>query len=226
MSRPLRAIVVDFDGVVLESLDIKTRAFVELFRDHPVHHEAIARYHLENAGVSRFDKFRWIHEELLGAEFDEATSARLGAEFSEIVYREILACPFVEGAEAFLRDAARRYLLFVASGTPEEELRDIVGRRGLDAFFMSVNGTPRTKGVIVRDLMAEHGLEPDEVVFIGDALADLAGAREAGIAFVARVPRGEASIFPPGAAIAEVSDLAELAARWPEVERLVEAAAP
>ena len=224
MTETLRGIVFDFDGVVLESVDIKTRAFVELFSDHPELHAAIARHHLDNAGVSRYDKFRWIYETLLGRELDAADSKRLGEAFSEIVYREILACPFVAGAEAFLRAAAQSYRLFIASGTPQEELRDIVLRRGLNELFVSVEGTPRTKGVIVRDLMAEHRLAAHEIVFIGDALADLAGAREAGVAFVARVPRGEVSVFPPGAAIVEVADLDELAERWAEVTALVEGA--
>ena len=224
MSCRIRAIVFDFDGVILESLDIKTRAFVELFRDHPEHHEAIARHHLENAGVSRYEKFRWIHEELLGCELDLAASARLGDTFSEIVYREILTCPFVEGAEAFLRAAAGRYLLFVASGTPEQELRDIVARRGLASLFTAIEGTPRTKGAIIRDLMAGHGLKTDEVVFVGDALADMEGARESGVGFIARVPAGEESIFLPGSAIATVADLAELDARWPEIVGAAEVA--
>ena len=56
------AIVFDFDGVILESLDIKTRAFAALFDGFPDHTEQIAGYHLNNLGVSRvpFSVGRWV----------------------------------------------------------------------------------------------------------------------------------------------------------------------
>jgi beta-phosphoglucomutase-like phosphatase (HAD superfamily) len=55
VSHGVQAVIFDFDGVIVESMDIKTQAFVELFRDHPEHHETIVRLHLENGGMSRYD---------------------------------------------------------------------------------------------------------------------------------------------------------------------------
>jgi beta-phosphoglucomutase-like phosphatase (HAD superfamily) len=49
----LRAIVFDFDGVILESADIKTNAFRALFASYPEHVDQIVDFHLRNAGVSR-----------------------------------------------------------------------------------------------------------------------------------------------------------------------------
>ena len=49
--RDLRAVIFDFDGVILESADIKTQAFIELFADNPDHREAILRQHHDNVGI-------------------------------------------------------------------------------------------------------------------------------------------------------------------------------
>ena len=49
MSTPrVRAVVFDFDGVIIESGDIKTEAFLELFAAYPEHLPAIKRHHLDH----------------------------------------------------------------------------------------------------------------------------------------------------------------------------------
>src|SRR5690606_22889470 len=42
------AVIFDFDGVILESVKVKTDAFKELFSDYPEHLEAIVAYHENN----------------------------------------------------------------------------------------------------------------------------------------------------------------------------------
>src|SRR5688500_11624263 len=72
------AVIFDFDGVILESANIKTEAFLTLFADHTEHREAIRGYHVRNVGISRFRKFEWIYSELLKTPLCEAESIRLG----------------------------------------------------------------------------------------------------------------------------------------------------
>ena len=180
------AVIFDFDGVILESADIKTQAFLELFADYPEHRQAILDHHLENVGVSRYRKFEWIHSELLRIPLDEDHSKHLGNAFSDIALGKILACPFVPGALECLESLRHRTRLFVASGTPQEELDLIVDRRDLRRFFTGVYGTPRTKVEIIRTLMADYGFGRDRTVFIGDGLSDYQAAMETGLRFIAR----------------------------------------
>ncbi len=46
----LKALIFDFDGVIFESVDIKTRAFREIFKNHPEHLDRITRRQLSNGG--------------------------------------------------------------------------------------------------------------------------------------------------------------------------------
>ena len=180
-----RAVVFDFDGVILESADIKTQAFLELFGDYPQHRDAIRRHHLDNAGISRYRKFEWIHRELLGRVLEEEESRRLGEAFSEIALHKILECPFVTGARECLESLAD-LPTFVASGTPEDELRRIVQDRGLSRYFQGVWGSPDSKVTIVERIMRDYDLEPGEIVFVGDGMSDYEAARSTGVRFVAR----------------------------------------
>jgi phosphoglycolate phosphatase-like HAD superfamily hydrolase len=180
-----RAVVFDFDGVILESADIKTQAFLELFSQYPEHKSAILEHHLANVGVSRYRKFEWIYANLLGQVIKEEESQRLGQSFTDIAFEQILRCPFVSGAVECLEGLHDR-LTFIASGTPEDELRQIVRKRELTAYFHGVWGSPATKVAILERVMTDYGLVPGEVVFIGDGISDYEAARSTGVRFIAR----------------------------------------
>ncbi len=182
----LRAIFFDFDGVILESADIKTEAFLELFADQPQHLSAIKSYHLEHMGISRFVKFEWIYKELLHQELSTAEKEQLGIRFSSIVFNKILQAPFVPGAREILKACKGRIKKFVASGTPEEELRAIITQRNLSSDFDEVCGVPRSKVQIVNELLAKYALAPRQCLFVGDAGTDYQAAKATGLYFVAR----------------------------------------
>lgn len=216
MSDEPSIIIFDFDGVILESTEIKTRAFARLFEHHPEHVDAVVELHLRHAGVSRYEKFRMIHRDILELPLDDPELERLGTEFSRIALDEILRCPFVPGAREFLEARHRTHELYVASGTPEEELREIVRHRELEPFFRAAYGTPATKDDISRRILAELGAEPHHAVFVGDATSDLEGARAAGVPFVGRVPADGPNPFE-GEGVPVVEDLRELEREWPRL---------
>jgi phosphoglycolate phosphatase-like HAD superfamily hydrolase len=185
---PIRAVVFDFDGVILETAEVKTDAFVALYAAHGEDVAGRVRaHHLANLGISRFKKFAWIAEHVLGQPLSDAESDALGHRFSDLVLAKVLAAPFVPGAEAALAWLGARGLpMFVASGTPKGELDLIVARRGLLQVFREVHGTPREKPEILRDLAARYGVPCDQLLFIGDGLSDYRAARATGTEFLAR----------------------------------------
>lgn len=182
----LRAVFFDFDGVILESTDIKDRAFRELFSDLPEHQERILQHHREHLGRSRFEKFEWIYRELLGRSLEPAESLALGRRFSALVEADVLACPMVPGARALLAALEDRIDCWVVSATPQDELDLIVDRRRLRAYFRGVCGSPPEKTRVFADLLERERLDPLEVLAIGDGLTDYRAARATGVHFVAR----------------------------------------
>lgn len=201
----LEGIVLDFDGVVVESIEEKTRAFAALFSDHPEHVPAIVAHHRAHPGVSRYDKFRYIYSQLLRRRLTAREMARLDRTFSRLVRDAVVACPFVRGAKPFLRYASARVPVFVASATPQNELRWIVRKRGLAPFFAGVYGSPATKREAIERVRATLKTDPSALLFVGDATSDRDAARAAGARFVARVPESGKVFARP-----YVRDLAEL----------------
>lgn len=205
-----KVVVLDFDGVVLESADIKTTAFRALFAEFPDHLEAIVNYHLQNAGISRYKKFAYVYAGILRRPLDEQSLLALGRRFSEIALEEIKKAPFVPGALEFLQEYSRRLKLYVASGTPEEELAEIVKARGLEPYFVRIYGTPAAKADILRRVLKEQNVESGEVLFVGDSTSDYEAARKVSVLFVGRVPRGVKGGPFAGFDVNTVSDLREL----------------
>ena len=63
-------------------------------------------------------------------------------------------------------------------------------------YFKGVYGTPDTKPVLAKRIMAENKYTPKKVLYIGDCLSDYHDALEADVSFLGRVPKEMDSIFP------------------------------
>ena len=182
----LKAIVFDFDGVILESIAVKKDAFRRLFQDSD-QVDSIVQYHMDNGGLSRFRKFEYIYKNFLREPLTPDRSEELGQLFRDYALEGVLAAKFVEGAEDFLHKHYQRLPLFIASGTPHEEMLEVVDKRNLKPYFCDVFGSPASKAEILNRIMADHGFMADEMIFVGDATTDYHGAKEANVAFIGRV---------------------------------------
>ena len=202
-------LVFDFDGVILESADIKTRAFRELFAAHPERVEEIVSYHEANAGISRFKKFRHIYGHMLGKPLGPEEERALGERFAALVVEEVIRCPFVPGALEFLRTHSGTRPLFLASGTPDGELQRLVAARNLSQYFREVFGSPMEKCTILERILATTGKSRTSLLFIGDGRSDYEAAKAAGVGFIGRVRRGRPHPFE-GLGVPVVADLFEL----------------
>ncbi len=204
------AVVFDFDGVLVESVDVKTQAFSALYQPFGSGVvEKVVSWHLAHGGVSRFEKFRHFHREFLNRELDAQEEADLCGRFSSLVEDAVIGSPWVPGAKEFLIDHWRKLPLYVASGTPEDELLRIVERRGMACYFRGVFGAPTKKTDILRRILSANHYPPERLLMVGDAMTDYDAAMEAGAGFLGRVPPNAANPFAAG--VKTTSDLSVLA---------------
>lgn len=215
----IRAIIFDFDGVLIESVKIKTEAFAKLFEEEgPGIVDQVVAYHLSHGGLTRVEKFRYFYRHILKRELSDDRLQTLCNEFRRLVLDKVVNARLVEGAQQVL-EACRRHgvLAFVVSASPQEELLLIVQRRGMAEFFQGIYGSPTTKPASLRYIISTHGFHVREILFVGDALADYNAAREVGVWFVARGDRETAEMWA-GRGVHMMQDLRGL----PEVLTLSE----
>jgi len=206
----LKAIIFDFDGVICESVEVKTGAFRKLFQSYPKHLDQILRFHMDNGGMSRFEKFKIIYRDFLRQELTANHSRELGRKFTQYSYQAVLDSPSVKGAGEFLKKYHQTFLFFIVSGTPQEEMVSIVKEKGLGKYFQGVYGAPRLKGELLAMILKQHGLRNNEAVFVGDSRTDYEGADQVGIKFIGRLHAGYPNPFLGVQVDAIINDLSEL----------------
>lgn len=195
----IEAVFFDFDGVIVDSVQLKVDAFREMYLAHGSdiadRVEAYQRYH---GGMARMQKFRYFEAELLGRPADDARIDALCATYSDLVEEKVTSCPLVPGAVEFLEKWSASIPFYIISGTPEAELQRITERRGLARHFVEVRGSPLGKGEALRHFLSSGGHYPGRTAMIGDAITDYDAAIETGVPFIGVAPAGVPHFFPEG----------------------------
>jgi len=182
----IKAIILDFDGVMVESNKIKHKAFSEIFSDYPEHYEEMMKYHLAHNHVDRHKKFKYFIKNILGQQYTKEDGMALAERFARLTRKKIIAAPYVEGALDFVESFSKLYPLYIASATPLDELLIILKGRGLEKHFKGIYGAPMPKKRMFLDLIEKENFKPSEVLFIGDSPEDCQVAAESGLLFLAR----------------------------------------
>ncbi len=184
--KDIGAVILDFDGVLVESVGIKDRAFKEIFSDYPERLDAIMRYHFSHNAVIRFEKFRYIFNNILGIDYTEEIEQDLSARYSQLVVDEIINCPSVPGSIEFLDYFYNRIPIYIISINPKDELDKIIKARGLNKYFKDVYTVPWKKPDAIRDILKRENIKSGEAIFIGDSPEDYQSAIQAGVSFIGR----------------------------------------
>lgn len=183
----IKTIILDFDGVVIESVDIKTQAFKDLFKHRPELAAPFVEYHLKNNGKSRFAKFEWLYKNILKKPLPAEEKEALGNKFSQLVLKKILECPYVDGALEFIQKHHADLPIYVASITPQAELEAIIDKRDLKKYFRGIIGGIGKKAELIDKILKREKRAPQECLFVGDTKEDYIAAKETKVFFLARI---------------------------------------
>jgi len=183
----IKLISLDFDGVIIESVDIKTKALEELFKSYKNSIDKIIEYNLKHNAVSRFVKFKYIYENILKKEYTPEIKEKLGEQYSNLILKKMVDCPFVPGALDFLKTFSKKFPLYLISATPKKELENIVKQRNIDKHFKQIMGIPPgSKIEFIKKAILQENVKPKEAVYIGDMPRDYKIAQKTGVQFVGR----------------------------------------
>ncbi len=183
MKDKILQIIFDCDGVLLQSTQIKTDAFRKTIAQFGVEaQEIFIAYHEKHFGVSRMAKFKWFCEEILKTHNKELPK-ELAHNFANIMQNEILECPMMPGALETLKKLFNKLPLYVCSGTPQDELVNILTKRNLANYFKGIYGTPPEKSILLQKIIDNNDIDAQNTLMVGDAQTDLDAANNVGTQF-------------------------------------------
>ena len=117
----------DFDGVIKDSVDCKTEAFVSMYSKYGNQiAEKVKNYHLKHGGISRFEKFKFWHKNYLNLELSNDEIQTLANEFSILVLDKVIKSDYVSGVKEFLEKNYQKKNMWVITGTPTTEILEIL----------------------------------------------------------------------------------------------------
>ncbi len=178
--------VFDFDGVLADSVNIKTKAFAEIYKPYgkSVVNKVVS-HHNSNGGMSRFKKFEHYHKSFLDKDIDQIQIKCLSNQFSDLVVKEVVDSDWIPGAKEYLEKLyLNKACCEIISATPQDELELIIKKRNMKKYFSSVYGSPASKYDNLQIALKKNDLIPDDAVFFGDALADWEASNKMGVLFV------------------------------------------
>ena len=184
--RQAEVVFWDFDGVIKDSVDIKTQAFESLFL--PYGSEVVARvrsHHVTNGGMSRFEKIprylKWAGLPASDRQVDEFCN-----QFSEKVLEGVIDSSWVPGVREYLLDQCEHQYFVLLTATPQNEIELILHRLRIFNCFREVFGSPNRKKETIAFVLQHMVVDVNKVLMIGDAKIDLLAARENNIVFLLR----------------------------------------
>ena len=187
ITSPISLVVFDCDGVILESVHVKTKAFGETVAEHGS--EAVSKlldYHMANGGVSRYQKFEWFYKKVLGRVITKDQLNALGERFKQASFAGVMGSPMVPGGMECIKQMHGNLPMYVASGAPHDELVAVLSARNLLGFFKGVYGSPPGKAELLHRIIQDAGTRASETLMVGDSLTDLKAARSCGTQFYGR----------------------------------------
>lgn len=176
----------DFDGVVKESVNIKTEAFAELFVKHGNDIvEKLTAHHISNGGMSRYKKIP-LYASWAGLTLDESQVIQYSNKFSELVVNKVINADWVPGVEEVLRSNFSKQKFVLISATPDDELKFIIESLNLTNCFELIFGSSISKSDAMLKSVNLLNENPKNCLMFGDALADYEASKINNVEFILR----------------------------------------
>ena len=163
----IKILIYDFDGVICQSVNIKTEAFRELYK------------HQSKDKIEKFIDFHYKYEVFLVLKIEHMETKilkkkkmkeinDLAMKFSELVKDKVINSDYVDGAAYFIKKNSKLFKQYICTGTPDDEINKIVEGKHITNYFDGVYGSPSTKVEIIERILKQNKIDSDKVVF-GDA---------------------------------------------------------
>lgn len=184
--KEFRVIFWDFDGVIKDSVAVKSVGFEQLFRPYGQGVATRVRQHHEaHGGVSRYKKMP-VYLEWAGEAASPANVQHFCDRFSGLVQQAVIDAAWVPGVHEYLLvQHAKQYFVLVTA-TPQQEIERILAALEIAHCFREVYGAPVSKTDAIKGVLQHLKCPPGQALVVGDSETDFEAANANQVAFLLR----------------------------------------
>lgn len=184
--KEFKIIFWDFDGVIKDSVVVKSIAFEQLFLPYGRGiADRVRQHHESNGGVSRYGKLP-IYLRWAGEPATEEQVQKFCDRFSELALQAVIDSAWVPGVREYLQANHTRQRFVLVTATPHGEIQQILHALEIGRFFCEVHGAPVAKSSAIMDVLERWRCQPEQALMVGDSETDLEAAEENNVAFLLR----------------------------------------
>ena len=185
INKKYKTFIFDNDGVILDSNQAKTDAFIKCIEGNDKSKiEEFIKHHTENGGVSRFEKIEYFYKHILKLSSYEKKYQTSLEIYADQAKKSMLIVSEIPGFIKLINKILEgKNTAYVISGSDQEELIDIYSIRGLDKYFDLILGSPTSKKENAEFLINTNKISYP-VIYFGDSITDYNVAEEFNMDFV------------------------------------------
>jgi phosphoglycolate phosphatase len=100
------------------------------------------------------------------------------------IQKEVVIFPYISNTIIKLKE---NYILGIVSSNSEENIKIFLKRNNLDKFFKFIYSDSSLFGKhkVLKKMCSKYGIQPDQVIYIGDENRDITAAKKLGIKVIA-----------------------------------------
>ncbi len=183
-------IIFDCDGVIFDSNKLKIDAMEQTLKNLSNNQKAISDsvdYFRNNFGKSRFH-----HIDVFISDFFELNESDVESFRENVLYTYSKYCQSLYLQSTItpgvidLLSCSSDKKLYVASGSEQQELREVFKKRGLEHYFVEILGSPISKAQNIENIIKDT--PSMRHVMIGDAVSDFESSTKNNIDFIYFAP--------------------------------------
>ena len=167
-------IIWDFDGVIIDSSEIRVFAFRQMLNDYPPNMvDKLIDFHKKNDGLSRYVKIDYFFSNIINQSIDNQKRNNLLKEYGAICSKKLDDKQLlIKETIKFITSNCNYKNFHIASGSDNNELNNLCLSLDIISFFNSINGSPEAKKDIVKRIIIENQYINKETCLIGDSIND------------------------------------------------------
>ncbi len=176
-------IILDFDGVILNTHKLKTEAFYYIFKPYG---KKIAKksknFHLKNIGKNRFYKFNYIFNKFIKKKISQSISKSLDVQFDNYLKKKTKRLKVSDYLINFLKKD-KKYNFYISTSTPLDKIKILLKEKKIYKSFKKVFGSPRSKDIHIRIIKKNK----NPTLFIGDSVEDYNVSKKNRVKFILKI---------------------------------------
>ena len=108
----------------------------------------------------------------------------LADEFAKIIKKNIFdKANLIDETITFIENNLKIYNFHIVSGAENNELNNLCNYLQINKYFLSINGSPIKKEILISDILSKYNYKVNETVLIGDSINDLKASEKNNIKF-------------------------------------------